>query len=250
IGTVIIKIFQIFNSIFMRQFLTFLFIMIVAKSYCQMDEGRTIRIPVIFHVIYADASENVSTDSILAEMHNLHDDFLKLNSDTSLVIQYFKNKIGNPNVDFYLADTLLQENGLKGIIRIENKHNKRKLYKISPVINSRQYLNVYIDNIKYRFGYPDGLTRIPYDSMPHQDDAVHLRYLWIGGHYRLLTHEAGHWLGLLHVFEKGCNDGDEIADTNPQRRATDSHCDYCPPDVQDQKCTDTLPSNYNNFMDY
>lgn len=207
-----------------------------------------IRIPVIFHVLYSNAKENVSTDSILAELKNLHEDFLMLNN-TSEVIQPFKNVVGNPNIDFYLADTLIHGNSEKGIIRTFTKKNKRRLYKTSPVVDSQKYLNVYIGNIKIYGRYTDGFTPVPNDSLVHEDDAVYLRYKWIGSHYHLLTHETGHWLGLWHVFEGGCDDGDSVVDTPPQKQATDGTCDFCPPSVNDQTCT-TSPSNYNNFMDY
>jgi hypothetical protein len=215
----------------------------------EIVDNRTIKIPVIFHVIYADQSQNVSKDSILAELKNLHDDFLKLNKDTSEVIPFYKNDIGNANVNFYIADTIFQDSPDKGIIRINSRRNKTGLYNISPIINPQRYLNVYIGNIKFHGRFTDGVTPVPGDSLYHEDDAVHLRYLWIGSHYRLLTHETGHWLGLWHVFQDGCKDGDGISDTPPQGAATDGNCDLCPPNVKDETCTDK-PSNYNNFMDY
>lgn len=228
------------------------FFCICSFTFCNVTytfgQEKRIKIPVIFHILYSNETENVSTDSILAELKNLHDDFLMLNN-TSDVITQFKNVIGNPNIYFYLADSIFPGNSEKGIIRINAKKNIRNLYKTSPVVNSQKYLNVYIGNIKFHGRYTDGFTPVPFDSLVHEDDAVHLRYKWIGGHYHLLTHEVGHWLGLWHVFEDGCKDGDLVSDTPPQKQATDGACDLCPPTVKDQTCT-TLPSNYNNFMDY
>ncbi|MGC5012706.1 zinc metalloprotease [Streptosporangium sp. DT93] len=59
------------------------------------------------------------------------------------------------------------------------------------------------------------------------------------------VHEIGHWLGLLHTFEKGCAaTGDGVDDTSPQGRPTEG----CPP-VKDT-CEGGGPDPVDNFMDY
>ncbi|KAF9552793.1 zincin [Agrocybe pediades] len=63
---------------------------------------------------------------------------------------------------------------------------------------------------------------------------------------RTLTHEVGHWLGLFHTFEGGCDDGvgDNIADTPPQASGSDG----CPKGRD--SCPGDGPDLINNFMDY
>jgi hypothetical protein len=58
------------------------------------------------------------------------------------------------------------------------------------------------------------------------------------------VHEVGHWLGLFHTFEGGCETGDQVPDTAPE--AEPSY--YC--ETRDTCTADLLMDPVNNFMDY
>jgi Pregnancy-associated plasma protein-A len=91
-----------------------------------------------------------------------------------------------------------------------------------------------------------------YKRSPQLDGIVVDYKSFVGGPYgdrfslgKTATHETGHWLGLLHTFQGGCNDKGDYVDDTPYEASPASRCpvgrDTCPEPGYDP---------IHNYMDY
>jgi hypothetical protein len=121
----------------MKFILQFFCIATATVSYSQVkninDDGKKIRIPVVVHVMYSNADENIPDSLIVNEINDLNLDFSAKN-DMSTIDSDFKALVGNPNIEFYLLDTSLQVNSPKGVNKIASKEiASTKKYLIDPI---------------------------------------------------------------------------------------------------------------------
>ncbi|HNQ11784.1 MAG TPA: M43 family zinc metalloprotease [Bacteroidia bacterium] len=222
----------------------------------EQNSGLLLTIPVVFHVIHDYGVENISRAQIEDAVEILNEDFQKMNSDTSIVIQQFKNIIGNALIEFKLATLDPQGNCTDGIDRIYNPietyvgDNNSKLNQWPR----DRYLNVWVVNniASGAAGYSQ------YPSSVHGNpaaDGVMILHDYVGsigtgnpGTSRALTHEVGHYLNLQHCWGSTNNPGvacgdDQVSDTPITKGWTSCN-------LNGANCTAGVVENVQNFMEY
>lgn len=222
-------------------------------------------IPTVFHVIHTGGPENISYEQIEDQMRILNEDFQRMNEDTVNLRPVFADVAANPNVEFRLAKFDPMGNCTDGVVRVfspltENASDDNGVKGLS-YWNRSKYLNVWvvksIDNEGEQgtiLGYAQfpGFGAAATDGLVVRSDRIgSIGTAVFNDKGRTLTHEAGHWFGLFHTFQGGCNGGffgEPIDDTPPQAEATPSNCpqnaNTCSNDNPD------LPDMVENYMDY
>jgi|GEM_PF-2467560 len=253
----------------MKTLFTLLMLMACGLVFGQ-DDGRKIRIPVIFHVLYigpvpdttqfhdSRAAGNQSyylTRTILNnELADLDADMQQHNTDIATAIPEYTDVTGNPNIHFFIQQVIyVPVARWKANPRDDN--NISFIHQQSPVVDPAHFLNVYTGDIYYNRQQTAGVSPVRVNASTNQtDDAVNISWQWTGWHYRLLTHEVGHWLGLWHTWDRSQLSRTHVTDIPLQHRYTDMDCDHCAgePGYPDRlvRTPGFSHSNFNNFMDY
>ena len=192
-------------------------------------KDEVIIIPVVVHVLYNNAAQNISDEQIISQINSLNKDYRRQNADTANTPEPFKKVAADVRIQFCLAKVDPQGYFTTGIVR---KYTKKEFFENDDKMNfssqggddawdATKYLNLWVCNL---FNLTLGYGVLP--GSPLEKDGVVIKYNVFGtvgnlvapyNKGRTATHEIGHWLGLKHLWGDSVCGDDSIADTPPQQ---------------------------------
>lgn len=229
-----------------------------ATNPTKKSSATVYTVPVVFHVIYDSPQDNIDRSQIMDALRILNEDYRLQNSDAGNLRAIFQNRQADTEIEFTLAKKDENGNCTEGITRMQSSlsvdASPRDAVKQLVQWDPDKYLNIWvvrsIINSSSSTGTILGYANFPW--MAANIDGIVIRHDALGvigtAAYdgRTLTHEVGHYLGLLHTFQGGCSgSGDGISDTPPVADASYG-CD-----LSRNSCTnDSYPDMIENYMDY
>ncbi|MGB3465025.1 MAG: fibronectin type III domain-containing protein, partial [Cyclobacteriaceae bacterium] len=236
---------------------------IEANTQRFIKEGRTLAhrsgtltIPVIVHVIYNNAQENISDAQIQSQIDVLTEDFRKLNADASSVPTEFAPLAVDSDIEFTLAQ-ITRTSSSRSSWGTNDAMKSPSQGGVAP-INPSENLNVWVCNIG---GGILGYAQFP--GGPASTDGVVISPQYFGSRNlqpagqnfflsapfdkgRTATHEVGHYLNLRHIWGDGnCNADDFVSDT-PNAGGPNYGC----PSYPSKSCTSNGGATSDMFMNY
>ena len=201
-------------------------------------ERETIELPVVVHVVWKAAEENISAEQIQSQIDVLNEDFQGLNTNLNTVPEEFVPLIASLDIQFCLAQIDPLGQATTGITRTQTTvdfvgtavvNDERAIYSTEaggidawPI---EQYINIWVASRQFflgEAGFPweielfpegDGLVVDPY-FFGRTGLALESTPFDLG---RTVTHEMGHYLGLVHLngpqAGSDCSEDDGLDDT-------------------------------------
>ena len=226
----------------------------------QSKSNQELVIPIVYHVVHDNGEENISDAQIHESIVQINEDFTAVNSGLADVHENFTSLIADVGISFRLAD--LDPNGepTTGINRIQSEltyNGSQIALKEMVQWDPTMYLNIWVVNSSdggngSAFAYypadVEGSGSI-YDGVVSSYWAVGRTETAVWTHYKILTHEIGHWANLKHTWgddsnnqaTAGCEFDDGVDDT--PNTIGNSGCD-----LESISCG--TQDNVQNYMDY
>ncbi|WP_148041231.1 M43 family zinc metalloprotease [Rufibacter immobilis] len=224
--------------------------------------GGVITIPVVVHVVYGNAAQNISLAQIQSQIAVLNKDFRRLNADANRTPDLFKDVAADAEIEFKLAQRTPDGEPTTGITRTKTSvadfkvddAMKYSAYGGKDAWDTEQYLNIWVVRLSEEVNEDAvlGYAQFPNIGSPETDGVViDYRYFGTTGTAvapfnlgRTTTHEVGHWLNLFHIWgDEECGD-DQVADT-PTQKEENTGC----PSFPKASCNNTSDM-FMNYMDY
>jgi hypothetical protein len=219
-------------------------------------------IPVVVHVVYNTAAQNISMAQIQSQIDVLNEDYSRTNADASLTPSAFQSVAADSRIRFCLAQRDPSGLPTDGVTRTQTS---AVTFPLGGAVKNEatggksawpadQYLNIWVCNLVEPL---IGFATLPGSALPGQDGVV-ITYKHFGrtgnveapyNKGRTATHEIGHWLNLLHIWgddetsSDNCAGSDQVSDTPNQGGPYFG----CPQGTQ-TSCGST--NMHMNYMDY
>ncbi len=211
------------------------------------DDRALYVVPVVVHVVHLGGPENISDDQIYNAIATMNEDYNNTNGDLGFTIPEFSGIIGLPNIEFRLATKDPSGNCHSGITRTYSSTTidegmSGSGHAIVEAVEDvhgnwpqNKYMNVFVcidpagaAGYTFRPGgwYPAGGM---YGSIFMRHDYMGTIGTSSSTARHTLSHEAGHWLNLAHLWGNSnspgdaanCGTDDGVADT-PNTRGWDN----------------------------
>lgn len=232
-----------------------------------VTQSVVITIPIVFHIVWETAAQNVSNNCINAQLAVLNADFRKLNTDWTKVTQPgWAALVADCEIQFCLATKDPTGASTTGITRTQTtaapfamSGNPVKFTANGgkDIWDRNKYLNIWVCDLS------SGL--LGYAQFPGQGastDGVVIDYQYMVGSAgcgtapynlgRTSTHEIGHWLSLYHIWGDdgtACTGSDQCSDT-PNQAGENYQC-WAAGTVRTDACATASPGfMWMNYMDY
>lgn len=246
------------------------------KVYTSPDSPLLV-IPVVVHIIHNDS------DAVIGQGTNLPDQTIF--DQIEILNQDYRKKLGtrgfnthpdgvDTRIEYRLAQRDPQGNPTTGIVRVNsgrnnlqpwNIFNENYQMKARSFWPSNHYLNIWVVNLEQYLGggqFPISNligvpTGVPTDSLT---DGVVISYQYfglsgsLGAPYNLgrtLTHELGHYLGLLHIWAdvNDCINGTDYCADTPEQDGFFYGCPTGRNSCPNQRLGPDMVPNYLNYTD-
>lgn len=235
-----------------------------SASYTASNRRGTVyKVPIVFHILHNGGAENISNEQVRSALISLNKDFRKLNPEASQVHPDFLNLAADIEVEFVLATIAPDGTCFNGITRTKSEasfQGEDGYNQVQEIINGNdvyqgewsgeKYLNVF--SCAKIINGAAGYTYLP-SGDNSMTNGIWMLHNYVGdigtgnpSTRGVLSHEAGHWLNLPHVWgstnSAGVECGDDFVADTPETRGSQGcnlNENFCGP-----------RANVENYMDY
>lgn len=249
------------------------------KLSASKKQNSIITIPVVVHVVYKNAAQNIPDTQIVRQIQLLNECFRLQNPNFSSTRPIFDSIGADVELQFCLAATDPQGNATTGIIR-KSAPSSAAFDPLTGFDNVKsattdgddpwpndKYLNIWVcDMSVFGFTFVLGYATFPGESPALDGVVIQSEYFGYGtaaapnNFGRTTIHEVGHYLGMRHIWADDdsqatgqCDSTDFVDDTPNQGAKSESDCNLainsCSAEATYWGTIDP-PDMVENYMDY